>query len=73
MYVDAQNRFPHAAYMDPTARVYGEVEIGENASLWPYVVIRAENRHVRIGQCLSRTCQQLTVQCVISPLCHQSA
>ena len=30
MYVDAQNRFPHAAYMDPTARVYGEVEIGEN-------------------------------------------
>jgi carbonic anhydrase/acetyltransferase-like protein (isoleucine patch superfamily) len=50
MYVDAQNRFPQAAYMDPTARVYGEVEIGENASLWPYVVIRAENRHVRIGR-----------------------
>ena len=47
--MDADNRFPHMAYLDPTARVHGRVEIGENASLWPYTVIRAESRHVRIG------------------------
>ena len=51
MNADAQNRFPHVAYLDPTARVHGLVEIGENASLWPYTVIRAESRHVRIGRC----------------------
>jgi len=44
-------RFPGAAYLDPTARVYGRVEIGAEASLWPYAVIRAEGHHVRIGRC----------------------
>lgn len=42
-------RFPTAAYIDPTARITGKVEIGEGASLWPYVVIRAESQCVRIG------------------------
>ena len=49
MHAEPQKRFPNAAYMDPTARVHGRVEIGENASLWPYTVIRAEGFHVRIG------------------------
>ena len=49
MHADLEKRFPHMAYVDPTARVHGEVEIGENASLWPYSVIRAEGFHVRIG------------------------
>ena len=49
MNADLKQRFPHAAYMDPTACVYGKVEIGEKASLWPYAVIRAEGCHVRIG------------------------
>ena len=44
-------RFPDAAYVDPTARVYGQVAIGAEASLWPYAVIRAEGSHVRIGRC----------------------
>jgi carbonic anhydrase/acetyltransferase-like protein (isoleucine patch superfamily) len=44
-------RFPGAAYLDPTARVYGRVEIAAEASLWPYAVIRAEGFHVRIGRC----------------------
>jgi carbonic anhydrase/acetyltransferase-like protein (isoleucine patch superfamily) len=43
--------FPEAAYIDPTARVCGKVEIGPNSSLWPYTVIRAESRFVRIGAC----------------------
>ena len=50
MHAEPQKRFPHVAYLDPTARVHGTVEIGENASLWPYTVIRAESRHVRLGR-----------------------
>jgi carbonic anhydrase/acetyltransferase-like protein (isoleucine patch superfamily) len=50
MHAEPQQRFPHMAYLDPTARVPGKVEIGENASLWPYTVIRAESRHVRLGR-----------------------
>ena len=50
MHAEPDQRFPHMAYLDPTARVHGQVEIGEQASLWPYTVIRAESRHVRIGR-----------------------
>lgn len=50
MHADPRNRFPSAAYIDPTARVFGNVEIGEGASLWPYTVIRAESKLVRIGR-----------------------
>ena len=49
MNANAEKRFPLATYLDPTARVYGKVEIAENASLWPYTVIRAEGVHVHIG------------------------
>jgi carbonic anhydrase/acetyltransferase-like protein (isoleucine patch superfamily) len=49
MSMELWGRFPDAAYIDPTARVYGSVEIGADASLWPYAVIRAEGFHVRIG------------------------
>lgn len=45
------SRFRSAAYIDPTARIYGEVEFGEGASTWPYTVIRAESRFVRVGRC----------------------
>lgn len=38
-----------AAYVDPTARVFGAVSAGQGASLWPYTVIRAEHTEVRIG------------------------
>ena len=43
MNAELPTAFPDAAYIDPTARVYGKVEIGEAASLWPYTVIRAES------------------------------
>ncbi len=49
MNANAEKRFPLATYLDPTARVYGKVEIAENASLWPYTVIRAEGAYVSIG------------------------
>ena len=34
----------------PSAHIYGNVEIGEGASLWPCAVVRAESRLVRIGR-----------------------
>src|SRR5262245_41372349 len=46
---DLKQRFAQLAYLDPTARLYGKVEIGENASLWPYSVIRAEGFYVSVG------------------------
>ena len=42
--------FPQAAYIDPSARIFGAVEIAEHASVWPCAVIRAESRFVRIGR-----------------------
>jgi carbonic anhydrase/acetyltransferase-like protein (isoleucine patch superfamily) len=50
MSADLKQRFPHAAYIDATARITGKVEIGEASSLWPYTVIRAESNFVRIGR-----------------------
>lgn len=47
---EIEKRFAQAAYIDPTACIYGSVEIGAGASLWPYAVIRAESREVRIGR-----------------------
>ena len=38
-----------AAYVDPTARLYGDVTIADGASIWPYAVVRAESDLVQIG------------------------
>ncbi|MCW5699337.1 MAG: gamma carbonic anhydrase family protein [Rhodospirillales bacterium] len=39
-----------AAYIHPSTLMYGDVTVGEGASLWPHVVIRAEMHAVRIGR-----------------------
>jgi carbonic anhydrase/acetyltransferase-like protein (isoleucine patch superfamily) len=41
------------AYVDPTARMFGNVNLGDGSSLWPYAVVRCERRHVSIGMCTS--------------------
>jgi carbonic anhydrase/acetyltransferase-like protein (isoleucine patch superfamily) len=38
-----------AAYVDPTARMFGDVALGAGASVWPYAVIRAESQRVSVG------------------------
>jgi len=38
-----------SAYIDPSAVVIGEVEIGERASVWPNVTIRGDVNLIRIG------------------------
>ena len=50
MHAELKARFPGAAYIDATARIYGHVAIGEGSSLWPYAVIRAESYNVRMGR-----------------------
>lgn len=37
------------AWVDPTAVVIGDVELGADASVWPLVLIRGDVNHIRIG------------------------
>ncbi|BBF71520.1 gamma carbonic anhydrase family protein [Sphingomonas bisphenolicum] len=41
------------AYIDPTVRLFGDVRLGDDCSLWPYAVVRSERAHVSIGRCTS--------------------
>ena len=48
-----ENQSPeiHAsAYIDETALISGEVEIGEDSSVWPMTVIRGDVNHIKIGK-----------------------
>jgi carbonic anhydrase/acetyltransferase-like protein (isoleucine patch superfamily) len=36
-------------YVDPMAVVIGDVELGENSSVWPYAIIRGDMHRIRIG------------------------
>jgi len=38
-----------SAFIDPTALVIGDVEIGERSSVWPHVTIRGDVNHMHIG------------------------
>lgn len=38
-----------SAYIDETALVSGEVNIGEDSSVWPMTVIRGDVNHIKIG------------------------
>ncbi len=38
------------AWVSEDARIFGDVSLGEGASLWPFSVIRAECHHVHIGR-----------------------
>jgi carbonic anhydrase/acetyltransferase-like protein (isoleucine patch superfamily) len=38
------------AYLDDTALVIGDVEIGQDSSVWPYAVIRGDVNQIRIGK-----------------------
>jgi len=37
-------------YVDPTSVVLGDVEIGDDSSIWPLVVVRGDMHRIRIGQ-----------------------
>ncbi len=39
-----------SAYIDDAALIIGDVEIGKDSSVWPFVVIRGDVNRVRIGE-----------------------
>lgn len=43
-------RVHSSAYIDPSAQVIGEVEIGEESSVWMCAVIRGDVNRIRIGR-----------------------
>ncbi len=48
-YRNVQPRLGARVYVDPAAQVIGDVEIGEDASLWPGAVARGDVHYIRIG------------------------
>ena len=41
-------------FVDRTAVVIGDVELGDDCSVWPLAVIRGDMHHIRIGAPLRR-------------------
>lgn len=48
-YRDQLPRLGQRVYIDESARVIGNVELGDDASVWPFTVIRGDVNFVRIG------------------------
>ncbi|MCP4091341.1 MAG: gamma carbonic anhydrase family protein, partial [Gammaproteobacteria bacterium] len=41
-FLDSRPKLAESVYIDPSAQVIGDVEIGEHSSVWPLVVIRGD-------------------------------
>ena len=48
-YLDRYPRLGANVYVDPTALVLGDVELGDGVSVWPMTVIRGDVNYIRIG------------------------
>lgn len=46
---NAHPRLGQRVYVDPAATIIGDVELGDDGSVWPAAVIRGDVHHVRIG------------------------
>ena len=44
-----QPRFGKRVWIDPTATVIGDVELGDDCSVWPMTTIRGDMHRIRIG------------------------
>ncbi|HWA93394.1 MAG TPA: gamma carbonic anhydrase family protein [Terracidiphilus sp.] len=42
-------RFPASCYIDPSAQLLGDVELGENSSVWMNAVLRGDVHSIRVG------------------------
>tara|TARA_R110002072_G_scaffold45422_6_gene126373 strand:- start:23936 stop:24508 length:573 start_codon:yes stop_codon:yes gene_type:complete len=49
-YLEYSPKFGDNVFIDPTAIVIGDVNIGSNSSIWPLVVIRGDMHHITIGE-----------------------
>lgn len=52
-YQGMQPKLGKAVFVDPSAVVLGDVELGDDVSVWPCTVIRGDMHRIRIGQCSS--------------------
>jgi carbonic anhydrase/acetyltransferase-like protein (isoleucine patch superfamily) len=48
-YRDKSPRLGAGVYIDPAAVVIGDVDLGDDASVWPFVVVRGDVNRIRIG------------------------
>jgi carbonic anhydrase/acetyltransferase-like protein (isoleucine patch superfamily) len=48
-YRDHMPKLGRRVYVDPAATVIGDVELGDDVSVWPGCVIRGDVHHIRIG------------------------
>lgn len=48
-YQEHKPKLAAGVFIDPTALIIGQVEIGEDSSIWPYAVIRGDMHHIHIG------------------------
>ncbi|HMK24367.1 MAG TPA: gamma carbonic anhydrase family protein [Terriglobales bacterium] len=48
-YQGVSPRIPASAYVDESAQVIGDVQLGENASVWMNAVVRGDVNYIRIG------------------------
>src|SRR5699024_10546522 len=46
---DAEPRIGQRVYIDPAATVIGDVELGDDVSLWPGTVVRGDVERIRAG------------------------
>ena len=49
-YLDFSPKIADSVFVDPSAIVIGDVEIGEDSSVWPLVAIRGDMHRIRIGK-----------------------
>ena len=47
---DMHPKLGDRVFVDPTALVSGDVEIGEDSSIWPMTVVRGDTHQIRIGK-----------------------
>jgi carbonic anhydrase/acetyltransferase-like protein (isoleucine patch superfamily) len=48
-FLDKHPSLGQRVYIDPACTVIGEVELGDDVSVWPGTVIRGDVNHIRIG------------------------
>lgn len=48
-YLEFQPKLADKVFVDPSALVLGDVELGDNCSVWPMAVIRGDMHKIRIG------------------------
>jgi carbonic anhydrase/acetyltransferase-like protein (isoleucine patch superfamily) len=48
-YLHVQPKLAAGVYVDPTALVIGDVELGEDVSIWPMAVVRGDVNRISIG------------------------